>query len=176
MTQKAKQNKQTQQELLEELESIKNLLDDDMENIPLLEELVEEPPKPTEPNTVQKTAPDGSDTNLETGAESQSHRQPAPKPHDPHPPSPTATQKSHFSLPSRNRPTSENPFLPKHIRERLNGAVGLPGHEMPDTQPPSVIAPTAEATTTLVDQLVAQYLPIIEAELRRKLHNKLQGK
>ena len=59
----------------------------------------------------------------------------------------------------------ENPFLPNHIRERLNrekkGLQELQALEL-DQAP-------LRSPDELVDQLVAKYLPVIEHDLRKKL-------
>ncbi|MBX2807660.1 MAG: hypothetical protein KTR20_03425 [Cellvibrionaceae bacterium] len=161
MTQKAKQSPQA---LLQELESIKNLLDNDMENIPLLKETVAE-----EAVTEEDSA------SLST-------------------PTANTDPRSPLDPPKKQRASGDNPFLPQHIRERLNGASAPLAYSATQTStnsstmtavqttavnkqlPPLVVAPTPKASSTLVDQLVAEYLPMIEAELRRRLQDKLQGK
>ncbi|MCW8194275.1 hypothetical protein F6455_05720 [Proteobacteria bacterium 005FR1] len=73
---------------------------------------------------------------------------------------------------------SENPFLPKHIRDRLSANRALQAELVKSfTSPPyTPFPPTArkpaldaEVDEQLVDQLVRRYLPKIEAELREKL-------
>ncbi len=100
---------------------------------------------------------------------------------------------------SSSRPSGEeeNPFLPAHLREKLRQSkAGLAeeiqrstdsvnassvllkafSHEPNKSRERPAQAPShAEATppTTLIDELVAQYLPIIEAELRKRLAESL---
>lgn len=73
-------------------------------------------------------------------------------------------------------PKSENPFLPKHIRDRLH-ANRAAQREMLDSfsKPPSQSsensrgAETPSADEQLVDEMLQLYLPQIEAELRKKI-------
>ena len=57
---------------------------------------------------------------------------------------------------------SNNPFLPMHVRQRLQQDASNK-HSNQDT------SVNASYTKQLVDQLVAHHLPTIEQELRRKL-------
>jgi len=74
---------------------------------------------------------------------------------------------------------SENPFLPKHMKERLEKEKSLYQQEIDAASP---IASVKTANTSLneeqykhiVDELVAQYLPQIEQDLRRKLHLQIE--
>lgn len=61
---------------------------------------------------------------------------------------------------------AHNPFLPEHVRQRLQNA--STADEQLTTPSP---LPTVDASYTqqLIDQLVAHHLPKIEAELRQKL-------
>ncbi len=78
--------------------------------------------------------------------------------------------------PGVTKATGENPFLPAHIRARLHGNRPPPLFE-PHMPPP---APTVEASKSsepgdrvnralLTDELVAEFLPQIEAALRDRL-------
>jgi hypothetical protein len=72
---------------------------------------------------------------------------------------------------------AENPFLPAHLRQRLNNQHAAESSDQDDIlnnmdEPADEQRlPTANASYTqrLIDQLVSHHLPKIEAELRRKL-------
>ncbi|WP_045825919.1 hypothetical protein [Teredinibacter turnerae] len=84
-----------------------------------------------------------------------------------------------------NEQKTENPFLPAHIRERLNR-----NHEQsviqdlvqvgdalarPDARPPKPLMANnlSDDENLLIDAVVAKYLPEIERELRRRLAEQL---
>ncbi len=70
----------------------------------------------------------------------------------------------------------ENPFLPKHIRDRLHTQKSLPDiirDESVQWRPNSV---SKSATAAIVDNLIAEYMPKIESELRQRLTLILEGK
>ena len=72
---------------------------------------------------------------------------------------------------------TENPFLPKHIRDRLQANRGAPG-ATPVT-PSSIQSPVASGHDKsvedyLVDEIIKAYLPKIEQELREKLRDLVQ--
>jgi len=72
-------------------------------------------------------------------------------------------------------PTDENPFLPKHIRDRLQG--NKPHLGMQNFKPSELADDPSEQqaqTRALVDELVTEYLPKMEAELRQRLHKLIQ--
>jgi len=72
-------------------------------------------------------------------------------------------------------PTDENPFLPKHIRDRLQG--NKPHLGMQNFKPSELANDPSEQqaqTRALVDELVTEYLPKMEAELRQRLHKLIQ--
>lgn len=77
---------------------------------------------------------------------------------------------------TENNETSseENPFLPQHIRDRLQG--NKPHLGMQDFVPNKKnMKPLRSAQTqAIVNELVADYLPKLEAELRQRLENLLQ--
>lgn len=156
----------TKDTLLEELESIKGLLDDE-DAIPVLREVIEsiEPldgSQPRQPSLFQ------SPSSPEKGQ--------------------TASRRSS----GVTRASGENPFLPAHIRARLHGnrpppnwdqpapehrvadaaiTAGVtterPGSENPDTLPtPQEMI----GRQRLIEQLVQECLPEIEAKLRQRLH------
>lgn len=70
---------------------------------------------------------------------------------------------------------SENPFLPRHIRERLaaNRLLREQGKSAAAASPPAAEGKSDEAA--LVDELVRRYLPRIEAELREKIRASLRA-
>lgn len=84
--------------------------------------------------------------------------------------------------------TDENPFLPKHIRERLHTNKKLvdvikASHTADKTAPSASSATTQKknpltgdtptAEEALIEELVAEFIPKIETELRRRLENLL---
>ena len=165
-------------ELLEELESIKSLLDDDIDSIPVLEEMIDDAPP-----LVTKQAVDQGDTTPDAlsilpGQQGLFDETAKPKAN--------TSQKS---------PSSDNPFLPKHIRERLGSSssyveeleqqqreleqqsltmplsTAVPSALDRDdhTKAKSYLQKTIANPDELIDSLVKQYLPIIEDELRQQL-------
>jgi len=104
-----------------------------------------------------------------------------------------AEKRQHHKTKSTRKPTdsnntgisSDNPFLPEHIRHRLNSYSGLileepliTAHQKPSAQP--IKEPQTQSTILqqqdseqIIDRLVAQYLPKIELELRKELYEKL---
>lgn len=103
----------------------------------------------------------------------------------------SATQKPTIDTPKAK---GENPFLPKHIRERLKStnsqlveAIAQTTDSLLPRQSSSTPALNSQANTesiesestsssVLVDQLVEEYLPKIEAELRKRLQLSLNLK
>lgn len=71
---------------------------------------------------------------------------------------------------------TENPFLPKHIRDRLQGnrSTPPPATTVPPAQPVAASSNSKSSEEQLVDELVKTYLPKIERELRERLRNMLQ--
>lgn len=183
MTDHQKPDKKAQAgELLEELESIKSLLDDeDLDSIPLLEEMIDDempivtqPPVPDELPTLDNPSKLPGQKSL--FGESAGDKPKSQKP--------------------RTLPSTENPFLPKHIRERLGSSTGyvqeleqqqrnleklsltMPfSHQVPSKldvkgDQKSRKTPLQTAITNpddLIESLVQQYLPIIEDDLRQRL-------
>lgn len=157
----AERNGDTKDTLLEELESIKGLLDDE-DAIPVLREVIEsiEPLEDSEPRqpSLFRSADSG----------------------------PAARKRSS----GVTRASGENPFLPAHIRARLHGNRPPPHWEHPPaegdpvtprpavTESPAatdnaVPPPTTHALISrqrLIDQVVKESLPELEAKLRHRLH------
>lgn len=75
----------------------------------------------------------------------------------------TSTNKEAESKPTDANSLSNNPFLPAHVRQRLQ----RDANNHPDEQ--ALTSVNTSYTKQLVDQLVAHHLPKIEQELRRKL-------
>ncbi|MGS2717092.1 hypothetical protein ACVBE9_02890 [Eionea flava] len=67
---------------------------------------------------------------------------------------------------------ADNPFLPAHVRQRLQAASS--NNEQAATEPQPLATVDASYSQQLVDQLVAHHLPKIEAELRQKLLDVIQ--
>lgn len=153
--------------LLNELESIKDLLDEDLAEIPLLEELVDDTPPLIIPPSKTSDALPGQQSLFE---------------------SPGTKIKEN----TKASPSSENPFLPKHIRERL-GNLNL-NQNLDNTNPLSQSTldkakhsstikaeesiPQLDSTSglnlseedqALINSLVDKFLPVIEMELRQQL-------
>ncbi len=90
-------------------------------------------------------------------------------------PQATTAENNTPSPPDHPQSRDENPFLPKHIRERLHSGRSLTDVLRKQSQP-SHQQESQSITATLVDNLVAEYLPKIEAELRRRLTLVAEGK
>jgi hypothetical protein len=87
--------------------------------------------------------------------------------------------------------SGENPFLPKHIRERLNGTVDLPAYDtagrplqkhygdnpsspkMTASATPKKVEDSTNPTDELVDKLVKEFMPKIEEKLRKELKKRI---
>lgn len=86
-----------------------------------------------------------------------------------------ANKESIAQKPEPALPTDENPFLPKHIRDRLQG--NKPHLGMQGFKPSELTSNTSKQQVqarALVDELVTEYLPKMEAELRQRLHKLIQ--
>ncbi len=106
----------------------------------------------------------------------------------------TQALKNNPILSPPKKTSGENPFLPKHIRDRLSGTSDLPAYDNPYNAATlnTKVSPTTFQVTSnpeqdstqsftqnsvqnqsehdlIIDSLVAQYLPEIEAKLRQKL-------
>ncbi|MGH1484801.1 MAG: hypothetical protein ACRBCI_01200 [Cellvibrionaceae bacterium] len=116
------------------------------------------------------------------------------------------TEKQKTLRQSHSSPTKasgENPFLPKHIRERLNGTVDVPAYEqtskplqkryesLQQIQTPKDFERTSERSLSpstppfiqesdrsdeLIEAVVKEFLPKIEAKLRQQLKEKMKHK
>jgi len=159
-------------ELVDELESLKSLLDEDsLDSIPVLEEMVDDTSPMADPLAAFDNIPTLGD------------------------PSKLPGQQGLFEEPTA-KPSANNPFLPKHIRERLGSSASyvqeleqqqrelekqsltMPfSHEVPSSikepapkkRPKNPLQKTVSNPDKLIDSLVEQYLPIIEDDLRQQL-------
>lgn len=165
-------------ELLDELESIKTLLDDDLDSIPLLEEMIDDAPPLAKKQLTTKVIPTLDDPSILPGQQG------------------LFDEKSKNQTSQLNKtPSSDNPFLPKHIRERLGSSseyVEELEKQRRDLEQQSLTMPLSAATPStldrddhkkaknplqktvanpdeLIDSLVQQYLPIIEDDLKKRL-------
>lgn len=122
---------------------------------------------------------------------------------------PASTQQKKNTRPEKSKPKAspvvadeENPFLPKHIRDRLSRGRSTIMDELmqvgdslnrdksqfqyspADTEietttasatpaPPAPLPHPSKQTDRIVDELVAEYLPRLEAELRKRLREQL---
>ena len=121
---------------------------------------------------------------LDIPAQSGNATAPAASPHsasDPKPPLPG--QQSLFTESAGQNPrsddgTAENPFLPQHIKERLEKEKSLYQKEIDAAANLPGINPFAakpEEEEALIDELVKIYLPRIAEELRKRLKENLQA-
>lgn len=146
----------TKDTLLEELESIKGLLLEPEDDIPVLHEVIES----IEP--LEQGAPRQSalfTTNIPAGRTAPGPRRPAP-----------------------TKASGENPFLPAHIRARLHGNRPPPGFDSDSSVPARDTAPAPDKTESpnrsaadvsreqLVNELLSELQPLLEAQLRDKLN------
>lgn len=217
-----------QQALLDELVSIKILLDEDLDNkdsddsadiidrlpiddIPLLEEMIVDEEELIQDNPVEDSIIEDETDDLDNDKPNSDHTTTGDTPQEETYTAPDVLpgQQSLFDKeasksasptpaqptnPTREKPRGENPFLPKHIRDRLNGTVDVPiytashSHRqetretpIPQTRPlamneskSSAHSNTQQAVSTddIIDALVDEYLPIIEARLRERLKQK----
>jgi hypothetical protein len=195
--QKVDDKRKEQQALLSELESIKSLLDDeiDADAIPLLQEMVIEESW-NQAAHVAETDDELSALAAETPTKAPSvlpGQQSLFKEKIASALSSTGIQANSspkkLTQHSIEKPTvvakGENPFLPQHIRARLNGNTLLPAFDT-DNNPvfnaPLIGEPIQETNVAqeamnhkrIIDTLVAEFLPKIESELRRRLQAELQ--
>lgn len=134
---------ETKDTLLDELESIRGLLDDEDE-IPVLNEVIESI-EPVTGEAERRPPPLSPDSPRRAGA----GRRPAPA----------------------RRASGENPFLPAHIRARLHGnrppaAMSAPAPEPTRKQEGTESPPDREA---LLDEVVDACLPEVRNRLRQRL-------
>jgi len=148
--------------LLDELESIKGLLDEqdpeplpDLDQIPVLREVIE---------------------SIEPLPENRPHQPPLfPE---------TGTKPQRISRPVQAK--GENPFLPPHIRARLQGSQPTPDEpeatahtETAPKVPAEAVkqknnrpaSPSATTRSSLIDALVDEFRPQLEARLRARLES-----
>jgi hypothetical protein len=188
----------TKDDLLRELESLRlqlenakedakngGALDDD---IPILLDKVEQVVAAApEDATPEATADDAAalQAAYHEAAEQTLTSEPA---EEPEPPTKEATARSqadkaspasgHTAAPARPVARGENPFLPKHIRDRLNerrqaladdiAQAGSFFPSKPATSTRGTVSDTDDYET-IVDELVAEYLPRLERDLRARL-------
>ncbi len=74
----------------------------------------------------------------------------------------------------------ENPFLPRHIKQKLEKEKSLYQQQLSETAPITPVTPSAvrkipQDNETLIDELVDAYLPKIEQELRQRLRESLNS-
>jgi len=163
--------------ILNELESIKGLLvEEPKDETPA--ECCEEVPTLQDPVADHKPyAPLPGQQSLFSEGRSEPNSDSHPEPNSNKPSGEPNTAKNETPLPA-----DENPFLPKHIRDRLQG--NKPHLGMQNFKPselakePSELAkePSVQQAQTraLVDELVTEYLPKMETELRQRLHKLIQ--
>ncbi len=72
----------------------------------------------------------------------------------------------------------ENPFLPRHIKQKLEKEKSLYQQQLSETAPITPVIPAtarkaSQDNEALIDELVGAYLPKIEQELRQRLRDSL---
>jgi hypothetical protein len=175
-----------QHTLLNELESIKNLLDgQEADNIPLLQDsiITKEPETKTTPSVTTGVLPGQrslfkeskfKDSKLNEDrlkSELKSENIPLKTFSNNHPRNDAlAVHEKDSNTASTAKSTntsslSNNPFLPAHVRQRLQRDAN--NEQDNDDKPLATV--NSSYTQQLVDQLVAHHLPKIEQELRHKL-------
>ncbi len=190
----AEEKKEAKAAILNELESIKGLLDEEGlegdEMVPTLQEIVALDDQTHAINeNVTAAAPATSPTETEIEEATIENSKPlAPLPGqqslfgdgDVPKEKPTSDKTSNKKLSkkarkrkNRQQNQEENPFLPKHIRDRLQGNkphLGMQGF----VSEPSVEKPARpQQHQLIIDELVAEFLPKIELELRQRLERML---
>jgi len=211
------------QSMLAELESIKSLLDDELDNIPVLQEAVIEEDGIVTIEPLQSLSDLAAlSDNVQPELVKDPYEESTKTSTEDNPPNVLPGQQALFNEPETTKGTdeaskaevsgkqtglknsgisSDNPFLPEHIRHRLNGSSGFVPEEpliispqklsSQASVPPKKQAsaekeprkePQAQSTISqqqdseqIVDRLVAQYLPKIESDLRKELHEKLSS-
>jgi hypothetical protein len=164
----------TKAEILQELESIKGLLLEEEEDIPLLHSEMYDNIQPATPGAgIQPPHPalPGQGSLFE---DSQANKTSSSKNIPPIsiPPSKTVTNTNIDRTPSK--PSGENPFLPQHIRERLHGNNPPPLFEYEAAQKiATATKQTPYKTNTsrqqLIEDVINSLIPQIETELRHRL-------
>lgn len=149
--------RKTKGEILTELESIKDLLIDE-DDIPILQEVDHSAIDrySTRPQTL--AAPGGTQTSMFDELIEDIT--------DIAIPDLSKTQIHNRTMP---KALGENPFLPQHIRDRLQGNNPPPLFDFTITKPTTRATGKIENRHDLVNELVKRFLPQIEQELRLKL-------
>lgn len=187
----------------------------DNKNIPVLEEMVEDTAPPLAVGVLPGQQSLFNDNEQKNSKTDNKPREQAATSSATEPASPVSTRKNtsqkeaikpsdsakaQSQSAEQKAKATENPFLPKHIRERLGGAIDVPAYAQPNeiiSKPyiaPQFNAPaesnsglfdnssflsTYEAQTDDVDQeeiidaLVNEFMPKIEAKLRQRLKQTL---
>lgn len=165
-----------QQTLLRELESIKHLLDEQpVDNIPVLQDTVTtnavKPINSIKQEALYNEPPVTPINGVLPGQQPLFNETVTSQTLDQ-----TITAKTnHNNRVSQQQTTNnlkavslaQNPFLPKHVRERLQNNLYNESGNTNSTPTPNKV--NGSYTQRLVDELVAHHLPRIEAELRLKL-------
>ena len=181
MNMKTDKKHKEQQVILQELESIKVLLDEDSisDDIPILQEMVSD--EATTHDKQENDKIDNHQTATKGVLPGQQSLFDEKKTKQAPPQKQSSTDVNHTK-------TNENPFLPKHIRERLNGTVDIPAYKQsnndhlrksqPKTKHQRVSKPSPNAqskhTDQLIDSLIKEFMPQIEARLRKQLKEKIE--
>ena len=210
MNHNSEKKRKEKQDILTELESIKTLLDNDqndsdklIDEIPVLQETVDDisiPDAPYSEEMAEQVSEQSlSKQSLPEQSESEPHRPTTASLADTPP-----NQQPLFDTPNHHTPPKtvtpalkENPFLPQHIRKRLNGNIDITTyppkkqaydphtiyHDNPSIMPEiSGISPEMAKllqtinVDSLIDSLVREMMPQIEIRLRQQLRKKLNQK
>ncbi|ODS23932.1 hypothetical protein AB835_06325 [Candidatus Endobugula sertula] len=169
--------------LLVELESIKHLLDDNPSTIPILKDAVVEKESTAYVQILEDNIPPNTESKPISGSKCTEKQlthhaseqkalfnveQASQKAGKEVLNKPQTTPPMHTEKNVSGKTLSNNPFLPDHVRKRLDQkSATLTSAESPES--PKSHSQHPHDTEQLIEQLVAQYLPKIEAELRARL-------
>jgi hypothetical protein len=186
----AEEKKAAKAAILNELESIKGLLNEegleDDEMVPTLQEIValdDDPNSATSESAPTQTHQTEIEESTITNAKPL-----APLPGqqslfgdgdvtedktEPHTPSNKQPNKKARKYENKQQNSEENPFLPKHIRDRLQGNKPHLGMQSFVSEPLDSKPDSPKQHPQIIDELVAEFMPKIERELRQRLEQML---
>lgn len=189
----------TRAKLLSELESIKDLLQEEelqdfepplltstvdaIEDAPLLTEVLEEDPTIPDEEAIPileeaVELPTAEPPPVEAKTEPADKAKSELKPQQPEEPEPAAPDTASAAAKLKPSAPGENPFLPKHIRDRLaanrKNQTAMMEALAPIAKPASAAKPAAPSDQQLIDEMVQRFLPAIESALRERLQEVLR--
>lgn len=176
---------QTKRDLLRELESLREQLADPEatdfsdEDIPILLDKVEQVVANDSSEALDEdtAALEAAYNDITQGLPEQDS--PTGAHHNPPPHSPFSLVAEPEKKPTRPIARGENPFLPKHIRDRLQERRQMLADDIAQASSffprRSASAPIPAEHQQLIDDVIADYLPRIERDLRRRLQQLLEA-